>query len=129
MNASVEACTKITRKYESRIGPLRPRRTLETALPQAGQTNEHALTNIWCSCRCISRFKGVYENLPVPSEWKYFRTSKEGVMNVLPVALVIFAVVVLAGVLWFGLATLQQIRARRQRLQMKRHLQSIERVG
>ena len=50
-------------------------------------------------------------------------------MNVLPVALVIFAVVVLAGVLWFGLATLLQIRARRQRLQMKRHLQSIERVG
>jgi hypothetical protein len=50
-------------------------------------------------------------------------------MNVLPVALLIFAVVFLAGVLWFGLATLLQIRARRQRLQMKRHLQSIERVG
>ena len=71
----------------------------------------------------------IRESSGSPSEWKYFRTSKEGVMNVLPVALVIFAVVVLAGVLWFGLATLLQIRARRQRLQMKRHLQSIERVG
>ena len=50
-------------------------------------------------------------------------------MNVLPVALLIFAVVFLAGVFWFGLATLLQISARRQRLQMKRHLQSIERVG
>ena len=50
-------------------------------------------------------------------------------MNVLPVALLIFAVVFLAGVLCFGLATLLQIRARRQRLQMKRHLQSIERLG
>jgi hypothetical protein len=50
-------------------------------------------------------------------------------MNVLPIALLIFAVVFLAGVLWFGLATLLQISARRQRLQMKRHLQSIERVG
>ena len=38
-----------------------------------------------------------------------------------------FAVVFLAGVLWFGLATLQQIRARRERLQMRRHLQTIER--
>jgi type VI protein secretion system component VasF len=71
----------------------------------------------------------IRESSGSPSEWKYFRTSKEGVMNVLPVALVIFAVVFLAGVLWFGLATLLQIRARRQRLQMKRHLQSIERVG
>ena len=50
-------------------------------------------------------------------------------MDVLPVALLIFAVVFLAGVLCFGLATLLQIRARRQRLQMKRHLQSIERLG
>ena len=47
-------------------------------------------------------------------------------MNVLPVALLIFAVVFLAGVLCFGLATLLQIRARRERLQMKRHLQTIE---
>jgi len=52
-----------------------------------------------------------------------------GAMDVLPVALLLFAVVVLAGVLWFGLATLLRIRALRQRLQMKRHLQSIERVG
>ena len=50
-------------------------------------------------------------------------------MDVLPVALLIFAGVFLAGILWFGLATLLQIRAQRQRLQMKRHLQSIERVG
>ena len=50
-------------------------------------------------------------------------------MNVLLVALLIFAVVFLAGVLWFALATLLQISARCQRLQMKRHLQSIERVG
>ena len=37
-------------------------------------------------------------------------------MDVLPVPLLIFAVVFLAGVLWFGLATLLQIRARRERL-------------
>ena len=50
-------------------------------------------------------------------------------MDVLPVPLLIFAVVFLAGVLWFGLATFQQIRARRERLLMRRHLQTIERVG
>jgi hypothetical protein len=42
----------------------------------------------------------------------------------------VFAVVSLGGVLCIGLATLLQIRrGRRERLQMKKHLQSIERVG
>jgi hypothetical protein len=50
-------------------------------------------------------------------------------MDGFAIALLVFAVVFLGGVLCIGLATLLQIRSgRRERLEMKKHLQRIERV-
>lgn len=50
-------------------------------------------------------------------------------MDALDVAFLVVIVVCLGGILWIGAVTILQIRRRRERLQMKRHMQTIERVG
>ena len=61
MNASVEACIKITPKYESRTATSKAETEAGNGPTcKRGTTNEHALTNIWCPCRCIRGFEGVY---------------------------------------------------------------------
>jgi hypothetical protein len=53
------------------------------------------------------------------------RTSKESAIDVFAVALLVFAVVFLVGVLCFGLATLPQIHGgQRERLQMMKHIRT-----
>jgi hypothetical protein len=61
---------------------------------------------------------------------KMARTARKGAMGVFAVAIFVLPVVFLGALLCVGLATLMQIRnGRRERLQMKRHLQRIERAG
>lgn len=50
-------------------------------------------------------------------------------MDALDVAFLVVIVVCLGGILWIGAVTILQIHRRREQLQMKRHMQTIERVG
>ena len=81
MNASVEACTKITRKYESRIATAEAEtEAAKRSYPQA-RADQRARSNQYLVPVSLHQeVQGcIRESSGSPSEWKYFRTSKEGV--------------------------------------------------
>jgi hypothetical protein len=59
-----------------------------------------------------------------------YRTPWEGAMDLFPVAFLVIPAAIAGGVLFMGVTALLQIRScRHERQQMKRHIQSIDRIG